>query len=542
MIIKNTLLAVVLLCAATISSYAQKVDLDRHYIKVNYTKLPTKPILDESLRTYAVNSNDKGVANDIKIFGFEKLPNEGTITVDINIGPVIIQSVDIKKREEVNKDKEGNVTSIKRFYKPVISYTTKGSYEVKNSAGEGYTSNLGGKKQYSGNEYSSSSKASSYYNNNSTVLKDQFRRDFAKDVRNTINGSLNRLYGYKPSVYNDLFWILDSKKNDDYEGHQKALADIKSLLFKVEHNKSLDDLKGGLKPLEDYFMSIIPKYSEDKKRHRKMKYASYYNLGRLYYHFDMPDKAIEMANKIIENDYDKSDGKKLIKECESLKKILATNKVTTRHFYVETVDNSGDSYSDVASTEEVAPKAEVKDKFIDVVYDKGDGTKIEGKLKLKGDIDESNLDLTRYHKNIIRIYYLNDEGEAADKGYFARENAFYKANGITYEAVKFAPNDDGSNDGVVSVGNSAKYLFTKVIYKGKKLSLYRYKNELVIKKAGDKKGQSTKSLAYAIGFKKKLSKLVADCPELAALAKDGTFTNDEDSLLAFVTQYNEECK
>jgi hypothetical protein len=144
-------------------------------------------------------------------------------------------------------------------------------------------------------------------------------------------------------VSNDLFWILDSKKNSEYDGHKKALADMKTLLGEISSEEPLDELKPKLQPIVDYFESVIPKFTDvKKKKHRKMRYASYYNIGRLYYYFDMPDKAIEYANKLIENDYDKSDGKKLIKKSERLKELFEINKLASRHFSVDTVNNSGD--------------------------------------------------------------------------------------------------------------------------------------------------------------------------------------------------------
>ena len=207
---------------------------------------------------------------------------------------------------------------------------------------------LGNKQTHKGSEYNSYSKASNYYKNNSSNLKDKFQREFVSGSIRQINRTLNQRYGYEPYVANELFWILDSKKNSDYDGHQKALADIKTMLGKISHDAPLDVLHKELDPIVAYFESVVPNYTElKKKKHRKMRYASYYNIGQLYYHFDMPDKALEYANKVIENDYDKKDGKRLIKDVEALKKAFEVNKVTTRHFPVVTVDNS--SSGDIAS-------------------------------------------------------------------------------------------------------------------------------------------------------------------------------------------------
>lgn len=538
-------LSIMIVVLTSVMSFAQKVDLDREYIKVNYTNLPTQPILDDNFRTYHVSSNNGRVANEIKIHGFEKLNNEGTLSVDINIGSLIIDNVEIKKREKVNKDKEGNVTSTERFYTPIISYTTNGSYKIDNSQGESLSFGLGSSSNsHKGNEYNSYSKAANYWKNNKYSLKGKFRNEFINNSIFQMNKNLNKLYGYEPYTFNDLFWILDSKKNSDYQGHKQALADMKALLSSISHQESLDAVKPGLQPIIDYFLSVVPNYPEDKKKHRKMRYASYYNIGRLYYHFDMPDKAIEFANKVIENDYDKADGKKLIKQSQRLKELFEINKISTRHFPVETVDNS-----DVVEQTEVAaapetPKITLKDTYVETVFTNNDGSKIEGTIKISVPSDREinrDLDLTNFFKNSVKIYTLNEEGEAVSKNFFAREGASFEANGATYKAVKFNPAQESESQGNVVSLDGAKYHFARVLIESNKLTLYRYKKELIFKKAGDKKGQSTSSLAYAVGFKKKLAKLVDDCGDLASLAKEGSFANNEESLIAFMQEYKASC-
>ncbi len=538
-------LSIMIVVLTSVMSFAQKVDLDREYIKVNYTNLPTQPILDDNFRTYHVSSNNGRVANEIKIHGFEKLNNEGTLSVDINIGSLIIDNVEIKKREKVNKDKEGNVTSTERFYTPIISYTTNGSYKIDNSQGESLSFGLGSSSNsHKGNEYNSYSKAANYWKNNKYSLKGKFRNEFINNSIFQMNKNLNKLYGYEPYTFNDLFWILDSKKNSDYQGHKQALADMKALLSSISHEESLDAVKPGLQPIIDYFLSVVPNYPEDKKKHRKMRYASYYNIGRLYYHFDMPDKAIEFANKVIENDYDKADGKKLIKQSQRLKELFEINKISTRHFPVETVDNS-----DVVEQTEVAaapetPKITLKDTYVETVFTNNDGSKIEGTIKISVPSDREinrDLDLTNFFKNSVKIYTLNEEGEAVSKNFFAREGASFEANGATYKAVKFNPAQESESQGNVVSLDGAKYHFARVLIESNKLTLYRYKKELIFKKAGDKKGQSTSSLAYAVGFKKKLAKLVDDCGDLASLAKEGSFANNEESLIAFMQEYKASC-
>lgn len=80
---------------------------------------------------------------------------------------------------------------------------------------------------------------------------------------------------------------------------------------------------------------FLSKYPDDKKPHKKMRYATYYNLAQLYLIFDMPEKAIEMGDKIIANDYDTRDGKKFKEEAEKLIHLMNINHTQTRHFSVK---------------------------------------------------------------------------------------------------------------------------------------------------------------------------------------------------------------
>ena len=49
----------------------------------------------------------------------------------------------------------------------------------------------------------------------------------------------------------------------------------------------------------------------------------------------MPEKAIEMGDKIIANNYDTRDGKKFKEEAEKLIHLMKINHTKTRHFSVK---------------------------------------------------------------------------------------------------------------------------------------------------------------------------------------------------------------
>jgi hypothetical protein len=71
----------------------------------------------------------------------------------------------------------------------------------------------------------------------------------------------------------------------------------------------------------------------------------------------MPDEAIEMGDKLIINDYDKGDGKSIIKNAEELKALFEKNKIYTRHF----VRDLGDNPEVVESSEGTNPSNTIEE-------------------------------------------------------------------------------------------------------------------------------------------------------------------------------------
>ncbi len=332
---------------------AQSANLDREYFKVSHIVLPSNPILNDSDRTYnlrVLNTIDQQsrkdiVRNDINIQGFTKLPSGGVLDISIEINPVQIGEIDIKKTEIENKDKEGNVKSITRIYNVIIPYRTNGKMVIRNTlSGETKSYNYGKGETFESKDFKSHTSANEYYKNNYPNLKDGFNNTFFEAVVSNANNRLNGLYGYTIKSGQDHFWILDSRKHPETLKHKEMYELMKeAFASKMKSNAATDELASALAPAIAYFEGVPARYPGDKKRIRKLKYASYYNLAQIYYYLDQPEKVIEYSEKLIENNYDKSDGKSMIKYANSLRKDLDKNQVTSRHFEVVTEDRSNDA-------------------------------------------------------------------------------------------------------------------------------------------------------------------------------------------------------
>jgi len=113
---KKTIIMVFALTCYAIS-FSQSTNLDREYFSVSYVKLPTKPILDDSKRTFSSNTRS------IYLKGFSRVNSDGTLDINYKFNGTTIGEVDIRKTKHEKKDKEGNVTSTTYSYKIHVPFS-----------------------------------------------------------------------------------------------------------------------------------------------------------------------------------------------------------------------------------------------------------------------------------------------------------------------------------------------------------------------------------------------------------------------------------
>lgn len=531
---KNLIVALLLL--TFIGVKAQSSNLDREYFKTSYVNLPTDPILNDKDRTFNVSvtnamnsSSRKDVAKSrIKINGFSKLDNNGNLDINLEIFNVELGDVTITKREVENKNKEGKVTSISRYYKVELPYKTYATMSVNNNlTGENKNFTYGKSNTYNSDEYKSYSQAKEHYNNNRYNLRDRFKSNFFKSVIGDMNYTLNKKYGYRIANKQDQFWILDSRKHPETPKHKEMYELMKeAFASKMKSDLPTDELAATLAPAIEYFAGVPAKYPGDKKRIRKLRYASYYNLANIYYYLDNPEKTIEYGQMIIDNNYDKSDGKQFIKDAEYLRKQLDKNETTTRHFEIVSEDLTGQTEMSFDEVEAEDKASEPSDMIAYLITTKND--------TIAAKMSEASI------KNIAftaKVKMADEDGNVGDKFYKAKNcQALALSNGDMYEVIRFK--ESSSKDGALDVGQmalgGASPKFAKVLHKSDKIELYLFNNEeIVIKRPADEKGKSTSGTGFVFGFKKKLAAYAEGCPEVKEKAMNKEFENTIESLTQF---------
>lgn len=359
------------------SSYAQKVDLDRFYFNVSYQFLPKEPVpfekrtfsskvkLGGALQTYVnpTNLNEK-----VNIAGWKKVDQNGTVDIELNLEDFVDKGVMPQTRVDEKKDKDGRVISRTEYYYVVAKYATRGYAKIKGpltpiplsdkqieeekakqtaaasnrflknavvkkdttASTEGYNITFNGELEYKSKEYSDSSTPMKEFYVNKTAIHDQTLRDFANNSLASLSNNINNTYGFRPKSDNEILWILDAK-NDEGKTQTEAIQAVKALFATMKADEPITELKANMQPLIEYFDSLKTKYAEDNKPSRKMRYSAYYNLAVIYLMLDEPEKAIAESEKLIANDYDKSDGKAIIEKANRLIASFKTAKTNSTH-------------------------------------------------------------------------------------------------------------------------------------------------------------------------------------------------------------------
>lgn len=310
--------------------------------------------------------------------------------------------------------------------------------------------------------------------------------------------------------------------------HNEAYTKAKNAFAKMKYDEPTDELAKELEPVIEYFKSVIPKYPGTKRKMRKIKYASYYNLANIYYYLDMPDKVQEYGQKIIDNDYDKSDGRRFLRYAESLKESMEKNNMKSRHMKVVTEDLSNvEDEKEETETEQVkeSPKLELSKAYL--ITKKNDTILVEIKKK----------DIWKIGYDVATVAYDNDGtliGTKVRKANLCKEILF--VDGLHFKNIKFKESStkSGSADvGQLVLGGATDKL-CQVIYESDKIGLYKFNDkELVLVPNGSEKGKSTQSVSFVFGFRKQLAKMAKSCPTVAAKAKKKEYKNNEKSLIKF---------
>ena len=344
---KKILLAFIV-CLSFISLIAQRVDLDRFNFTASYRDFPDEP-LPAAYRTFNVRIEAApslglgymaaNLEAMVRIEGLKKVTGTGHVTVLAILDDIVFERAETNERIQVTKDKQG-VEIKKSFFSTEMIYSFGARASVYDYKGNTILSNYilsdrEDKKTYRTQEFSNPIDAVNSFNNKMLEIKSNLAKQLVNGAISNLTSMLNTHYGYSVQRVNDIFWVLNNKRHPEYAEQQKAWNNFRNAIVLMNPDEPLDKVRERMKPVIDYYEKVKQIYTSSDKEGRKLRYASYYNLAKIYLYLDDPAAAIREADALSMNDFDESDGRMLRSVAENLDEQLKKNNTTTRHFPVD---------------------------------------------------------------------------------------------------------------------------------------------------------------------------------------------------------------
>jgi hypothetical protein len=327
--------------------YAQRVNLDRFNFTVSYRDFPENP-LPEAYKTYNVRLeappslglgySAANVAGNIGIEGLRKVDGTGHITILLMLDDLVFEKPETIETVKTSKDKEGHEIKTSLF-STKIAYSFAARMSVYDYKGNTLVDNQvlfdrNNKRYYQTPENKSAEEATTYFNNKLGETRLNLVNQMVLGITSQANNWLNVQYGYPERRVSDILWILNNRRQKSYSDHQRAWNQFKDAIALENANEPLDNVKKKMQPVIDYFEKAKKQYVTSSKEDRKMRYASYYNLAKIFLYLDEPEKAMTEADALAMNDFDERDGRNLQQAALALQNKLKKNNANSRHFAI----------------------------------------------------------------------------------------------------------------------------------------------------------------------------------------------------------------
>lgn len=342
---------ILLMLSATLISVVifgqRNVDLDREMYSYGVRKLATTP-LNIGERNYTVSAkigvktadltSEEEVISKLKINGLERIIDGRANLVKFNFEDVRISSISVEDKSYDTKDKDGKVTGRVYQYQGVVKYTYQCIYSLIDLNGKTLSSvtidRYSDVKSHLTEMFSKYKDASVYLKNNHQFIQEKLTRDNLESCINSANSQLTSQFGYQPLSYLAKFWFVGDKEHQDYDNQKQISLQIKDLLSRVKADESIESLKPEFAEVIALLEVYKTKYTGKTKHDKKMRYSAFYNIAKLYEIIENFDGCRKEAQAIIDNEYDKGDGKDFLKDCDKEVEILNRNGISSKHFPV----------------------------------------------------------------------------------------------------------------------------------------------------------------------------------------------------------------
>jgi hypothetical protein len=329
-----------------VPALAQRTDLDRFNFTARYRNLPARP-LDTAYKTYSLRveagnmleslPGQDAVQPRLQWEGWRQLPYEAHVHVDVVFEDVLIEGTEIVTRTYPVKDKQGKQVGERKDYRNQVRYSYSARWTMTDYLGnvlrEEVLVTRMNKQNHTGPEYNTEAEAKAFSLFGFLELVQQLNRRVVSNTLANLSRTLTQQYGYPESYVSDFLWILNKRKHPEHQGFHRAWINFRQAMMLMTPDQPLDAVREKMKPTIDYFQRVKRMYAgSTDKNSRKVLFAASFNLAKIHYYLDEPEKAMAEAGEVVMNGYDAREGYRLQQWAESLQQQMNASPFKSRHF------------------------------------------------------------------------------------------------------------------------------------------------------------------------------------------------------------------
>jgi hypothetical protein len=342
----KTLYLLLLAIFAGAPTIAQRTDLDRFTFNARYRNLPLRP-MDTSYKTYTLRVESGRILESLagrdamqprlQWDGWRQLPYDAHIHIDLVFEDVLVEGSEIVTKTYPVKDKDGKQVGERMAYRNQVRYSYAARWRMTDYLGntlqEEVLATRMNKQSHSGPEYNSEAEAKAFTLFGYVGLVQQLNRQVVQNTLANLGRWLTQQYGYTDSYVSDFLWILNKRKHPEHEGFHRAWINFRQAMMLMTPDQPVDAVREKMKPSIDYFQKVKRMYAgSTDKSSRKVLFAASFNLAKIHYYLDEPDKAMAEAGEVVMNGYDAREGYRLQQWAENLQQQISTSPFKSRHF------------------------------------------------------------------------------------------------------------------------------------------------------------------------------------------------------------------
>jgi hypothetical protein len=325
-------------------SQAQKLDLDKEILNHNYIQIPSSIDL-ANLKTYSVtmfankdNLDRIGLSADkieslVKLDGYVYTTGPADIKIEISVDNLKKLSQEVKTKETAGYQNSNGAAA--KNYIATTSYLVPSSIKVIKTLSNETVANRefgidSNPVVVSSEEFTTADAANNYLKGSEDKRLEKLKETYSKIFASELDNFKER-FDFKLNNETDAFWRVDLKKAPEFAEFNEKLATVKQAFAQQKAYDDLNALRQQLSPIMQNWRENADKIPASEKKSKK-KYLYLINLAKTQLWLDMVDECAVTCQQIIDNDYDKVEGKTYLKVIERLREDLKKSPNGTRHF------------------------------------------------------------------------------------------------------------------------------------------------------------------------------------------------------------------